>query len=224
MAASEQAWTTEDFHLGSDMFATDGKEVGKLVHVLVGDDYSLQALVLKESTGFSGRFLSPGSLLVADEVIVPKAAVKKVTRERVDLAIDSSAVRRLPPYLSYREKPESVREELEDEAGVLGAGPEIPQWLEEVANKPADELEIDRDEHVMLGHTGRKLGTVKDVLFDDDQLVGVVLRPEGLFKKEVLLPRRFLDRSDDAALFAKLDEKDVEQLAPFEPKEQGSGQ
>jgi uncharacterized protein YrrD len=88
----------------------------------------------------------------------------------------------------------------------------------EVANKPADELEIDGDENVMLGHTGKKLGTVKDVLFDGDQLVGVVLRPEGLLKKDVILPRRFLDRSDDAALFAKLDERDVEQLARFAPK------
>jgi len=169
--------------------------------------------------GFSGRLLSPGSLLVADEVIVPRDAVKNVTHERIDLSLDSATVRRLPPYLSYREKSETVGEELEDEAGVLGSGPEIPNWLEEVANKPTDELEIDGDENVMLGRTGKKLGTVKDVLFDGDELVGVVLRPEGLLKKEVILPRRFLDRSDDAALFAKLDEKDVQQLAPFAPKE-----
>ena len=114
---------------------------------------------------------------------------------------------------------ETVGEELEDEAGVLGAGPEIPHWLEEVANKPADELEIDGGEPVMLGHTGKKLGEVKDVLFDGDGLVGIVLKPEGLFKKEVILPRRFLDRSDDAALFAKLDEADLEHLKPFAPEE-----
>ena len=54
------------------------------------------------------------------------------------------------------------------------------------------------------------------MLFDGDGLVGIVLKPEGLFKKEVILPRRFLDRSDDAALFAKLDEADLEHLKPFE--------
>jgi len=207
----------EDFHLGADVYSSDGKEVGKLVHVLVDADYRLRAVVVKESGGFAGGLLSPGSLLVADEVIVPREAVKDVTHERVDLALASPEVRRLPAYLSYREKGETVGEELEDEAGVLGAGPEIPHWLEEVANKPADELEIDGGEPVMLGHTGRKLGEVKDVLFDGDGLVGIVLKPEGLFKKEVILPRRFLDRSDDAALFAKLDESDLEHLRPFEP-------
>lgn len=218
MAEAQPVWNAEDFHLGADVFASDGKEVGKLVHVLVASDYSLQALVIKEGSSYSGRLLSPGSLLVADEFIVPKDAAKKVAHDRIDLSLDSAAMRRLPPYLSYREKGESVGEELEDEAGVLGSGPEVPNWLEQVANKPEGELEIDRDENVMLGHAGKKLGTVKDVLFDGDQLVGVVLRPEGLFKKEVILPRRFLDRSDDAALFAQLDERDLEHLAPFEPK------
>jgi sporulation protein YlmC with PRC-barrel domain len=209
----------EDFHLGADVYAGDGKEIGKLVRVLVDGSFTLQALVIKESGGFAGRGLSPGSLLVADEVVVPKAAVKSVTHDRVDLGIESSEVRRLPPYLSYREKPESLGEELEDTAGVLGSGPEVPHWLEQVANKPEGELEIDGGENVMLGRTGRRLGTVKDVLFDGDQLVGVVLLPDGLFKREVILPRRFLDRSDDAALFAQLDEKDLEHLTPFAPKE-----
>lgn len=205
----------EDFHLGADVYSSDGKEVGKLVHVLVDSDYKLRSVVVKENAGFSGRLLSPGSMLLADEFIVPKDAVASLTRDRVDLKLSATETRRLPPYLSYREKPESVGEELEDTAAVLGSGPEVPHWLEQVANKAPDELEIDGGENIMLGHTGKKLGTVKDVLFDGDQLVGVVLKPEGLFKKEVILPGRFLDRSDDAALFARLDEKDLEHLEPF---------
>lgn len=219
MQDGDSVLRAEDFHLGADVYASDGKEIGKLVRVLVDGDYTLQALVVKEGGGFSGRRLAPASLLVADEVVVPRDAVKSVIHDRVDLGIESSDVRRLPPYLSYRERPESVGEELEDAAGVLGSGPEVPHWLEQVANKPEGELEIDGGENVMLGHTGRRLGTVKDVLFDGDQLVGVVLLPDGLFKREVILPRRFLDRSDDAALFAQLDEKDLEHLTPFAPKE-----
>jgi len=214
---SEPAWKAEDFHLGADVYSSDGKDVGKLVHVLVDSDYNLKSLVVKENAQFSGRLFSPGSMLVVDEFIVPKDAVSSVKRDRVDLKLTAAEMRRLPPYLSYREKPESVGEELEDTAAVLGSGPEVPHWLQQVANKSPDELEIDGGENVMLGHTGKKLGTVKDVLFDDDQLVGVVLKPEGLFKKEVILPRRFLDRSDDAAVFAKLDEKDLEHLEPFHP-------
>lgn len=207
-----------DFHPGARVLTNDEKDIGELVHVLTGKDFALKAIVVNESHGFSGIGLSPGSLLVNTEFVVPRDAVKSVAHDRIELTLTSAEARKLQPYLGYREKGESLEEEAEDEAGVLGSGPEVPHWLEQVANKPASELEIDGGENVMLGHTGRKLGTVKDVLFDGDQLVGVVLLPGGLFKHEVILPRRFLSRSDDAALFAQLDEDDVERLEPFEPK------
>jgi sporulation protein YlmC with PRC-barrel domain len=208
---------TEDFHLGAQVVAADGKEIGSLAHLLVDADYELKAIVVRESSGFSGGWLSPGSLLVTNEFVVPQDAIKSVDRERLELSLSSADARKLQPYLGYRERSESVTEGIEDQAGALGSGPEIPQWLEQVANKPAGELEIDGGENIMLGRTGKKLGTVKDVLFDGDQLVGVVLQPGGLFKQQVILPRRFLGRSDDAALFAELDETDVEKLEPFEP-------
>jgi sporulation protein YlmC with PRC-barrel domain len=216
---SSSDWKGEDFHLGAAVFAGDGREIGELVHVLVDSEYRLQALVVKESRGFSGHRLSPGSMLVADEFIVPRDAVKSVGHDRIDLAMSSAEARSLQPYLAYREKLETLGEEAQDFVGVLAPSPEIPNWIEQVANKPPGELEIDGGENVMLGHTGKKLGTVKDVLFDSDQLIGVVVRPEGLFKKDVILPRRFLSRSDDAALFAELDESDLEHLAAFEPKD-----
>ncbi len=208
----------EDFHLGADVYSSDGNHVGKLVHVLVDSDYQLKALVIKESGPFSGHVLSPGSFLLNDEFIAAVESAKSVTHHRVDLALSSAEARRLPPYLSYREKAESSVGELEDEAGILGMGPEIPHWMEQVANKPASELEIDAGENVMLGHTGKKLGTVEDVLFDRDELVGVVLKPEGWFRKQVILTRRYLDRSDDAALFARIDEPDLARLEPFQPE------
>jgi len=214
---SSPAWKGEDFHLGATVFSNEGREVGELVHVLVDSEYRLQALVVKESRGFSGLRLSPGAMLVADEFIAPRDAVKSVSHDRIDLALSSAEARSLQPYLAYREKQESIGEEAEDFVGVLAASPEIPNWVEQVANKPPGALEIDGGENVMLGHTGRKLGTVKDVLFDGGELVGIVLRPEGLFKKDVILPRRFLSRSDDAALFAELGEADLEHLAAFEP-------
>ena len=207
----------EDFHLGARIVASDGKEIGSLAHVLVDADYGLKAIVVKESGRFSGSWLSTRSLLVANEFIVPREAVKTVVHDRVDLDLSSADARTLQPYLGYRERSESVGEGLEDETGALGSSPQIPHWLQQVANKPASELEIDGGENVMLGDTGRKLGTVKDVLFDGDQLVGVVLQPGGLFKHEVILPRRFLGRSDDAALFAHLDETDLDRLSPFRP-------
>jgi uncharacterized protein YrrD len=86
---------------------------------------------------------------------------------------------------------------------------------EEIANKPEGQIEIDRGENVMLGTTGRRLGRVQDVLFDHDELKGIVMRPEGLFKRDVVLPISFIERADDLALFAKLNESDIEQLKPI---------
>lgn len=209
----------EDFHLGATVRSSDGRDVGKLVHVVVGPDYGLRALIVKESRSFSGSLFSPGSMLVADEFIVPKDAATRVTRDVVELNLASSELRRLPPYIGYQEKGETATEFAEDAAGVLGSGPEVPNWMEQVANKGADELEIDGGENVMLGHTGKKVGTVKDVLFDDDQLVGIVLQPEGWFKGEVILPRRFLERSDDLALFVNIEEQELERLSPFRPED-----
>lgn len=219
MSSAKSPLTANDFHLGAAVRSVDGTEVGQLVHVLVaGDDYEVKAIVVKENRRFSGHWLSPGSMLMNDEFIVPRDAISGVAHDRLDLSLHDAEVRRLAPYLSYREKAESVGGELEDLAGVFGSGPELPHWVEQVANKPDDELEIDGGENVMLGQTGKKLGHVKDVLVDGSELVGVVLLPEGLLKDEVILPRRFLSRTDDAALFVDLTEDDLKRLQPFHPE------
>jgi sporulation protein YlmC with PRC-barrel domain len=208
----------DDFRLGTEVRSSDGRTIGKLHRVLVGGaDYGLKALVIKEGHEFSGHLLSPGSMLLADELVVPREAVKEVSRNGIELHLAAGAVRRLHPYLSYRYEAESAGEELSDLGSALGASPSIPGSLEEVAHKPASELEIEAGENVMLGRTGRKLGEVKDVLFDGQDLVGVVLLPQGLLRHEVILPRRFLQRSDDLALFAQLSEEDLEHLEPFRP-------
>ena len=209
--------SANDFRLGAEVRSSDNRTVGTLERVLVdGTDYALRALVVREGREFSGRALSPGSALLADEVIVPKDAIRDASRERIDLELSSADVRRLPPYLSYRYETESPSEELADIASVITSNPTVPRSLEEVAHKKAGELEMEAGENVMLGRTGKKLGTVKDILFDDDQLVGIVLQKSGLLRREVILPRRFLGRSDDLALFAELGEEDLNHLEPFQ--------
>lgn len=211
-------YSAEDFDLGADVFTSDGKHLGTLESVLVGGkDYSLKALIVKESREFSGHARSPESRLLADEVAVPRDGVQTVTRDRVELGITAAHVRKLPPYLRYRYVGETPREEFADMAQALLSSPALPHWMAESADKPRGELEVEDGENVMLGHTGKKLGEVKGVLFDNDDLVGVVMLPGGFFKHEVILPRRFLGRSDDAALFARLNEKDLEHLEPFRP-------
>ncbi|HZQ49958.1 MAG TPA: PRC-barrel domain-containing protein [Candidatus Dormibacteraeota bacterium] len=207
----------DDFHLGAEVVSSDAKVVGELKRVLVeGPGYGLKALVVKEGGRFSGLLLAPGSALLADEVIVPLDAIGEVTHDRIQLKVAAADVRRMAPYLEFRTRETTSAEALEDESSVLALSPAIPHSVEEVANKAAGDLEIEGGENVMLGHSGKRLGSVRDVLFDDGDLVGVVLQPEGWFKRDVILPRRFLDRSDDAALFAQLTESDVENLEPFE--------
>jgi len=58
------------------------------------------------------------------------------------------------------------------------------------------------------------------VLLDRGELIGVVIRPEGFFKRDVVLPIRFINRADDMALFADLNESDIEQLKPFVDSEE----
>ena len=210
--------TGKDFHMGAAIYSSDGQEIGRLHRLIVDkENLGLKALVAKESRRFTGHLLSPGSFLLADEVVVPLNEVHSVSHDRIDLKLTASQVRDLAPYLSYRYGGETVAEGFEDQISVLASSPSVPFSLQEVANKQPDELEIAGGENVMLGHTGKKLGTVKDVLFDGAELVGVVVLPDGILKKEVILPRRFLERSDDLALFADLTDEDFEHLEPFEP-------
>ena len=94
MAKPQPELKADDFHLGAHVFASDGKEVGELVHVLVDGDYKLKSLIVKEDHGFSGHWLSPGSMLVNDELIVPLDAIKDVDHDRFDLNLSSGDARR----------------------------------------------------------------------------------------------------------------------------------
>jgi len=157
--------------------------------------------------------------LITDEVVVPISAVESASHDVIRLSMSVDDIRRQPPYLSYRFKALTGGEALEEEVDFLGGGLGLPANAEQVANKPADQIEIDRDENVMLGKTGHRLGRVHDVLFDDGELVGIVIKPDGFFKRDVVLPIRFISRGDDMALFADLKESDIEHLEPFvDPK------
>jgi hypothetical protein len=154
------------------------------------------------------------------EVIVPLHAVAEAHPGEILLNLDKRATRRLPPYLSYQYQPlqrgDGLRFATALAGGQLGVGPMFPR-LDEVADKREGDIEIRHGENVMIGHGGDKLGTVQDVLFDAGELVGIVVRPLGLFKHNVVVQVRFLDRSDDLALFLRMTPEDVARLADFTP-------
>jgi len=205
-----------DLRLGADVVSSDGRKAGKLVSILVEEKgYDPRALVVKDESTTVGRLLAGEKLLITDEVVVPIASVKSATHELVTLSLTFAEVRTLPPYLSYRFKPVGLEASLMREAELLGGGLGLPN-SDQIANKAATEIEIDRGENVMLGQTGHRLGTVQDVLFDKGEMIGVVIRPVGFFKREVVLPARFIARADDMALFARLDESDIANLKPFQ--------
>jgi sporulation protein YlmC with PRC-barrel domain len=204
-----------DFRLGADVVASDGEKVGSLVSVIVDEQgFDPRALVVKDEISLGGRLRGDSKLFTTDEVVIPITAVESATHDVVRLSMSGPDVRRQPLYLSYRSKPLTVEEVALEDADVLTGSVGLP-LKQEIANKPAGQIEIDRGENVMLGKTGHRLGRVQDVLFDHGELIGVVIRPDGFFTRDVVLPREFIDRADDMALFARLDESDIDELKPF---------
>lgn len=205
-----------DFRLGADVVASDGSKAGTLVSVLVeAEGFDPKALVVKAESSIAGRLVAEEKFFITDEVVVPIAAVASATRGLVRLSMSINDLRQLPPYLSYRFKPLTLGEATLEEADLLSGGLGLPANAEQVANKSKDQIEIARDENVMLGNTGHRLGRIHDLLYDQGELVGVVIRPEGFFKRDVVLPMRFIARADDMALFADLDQAEVENLKQF---------
>lgn len=205
-----------DFRLGAPVVGADGKDAGRLTSVLVeADGFDPKAIVVRDETSLVGRLVADEKYFMTDEVVIPIAAVRSATRDRVELSIPAADVRHQDAYLSYKLRPLTRGEALMQEIELLGGGLALPP-ADEVANKPAAQIEIDRDENVMLGTTGRRLGHVHDVLYDGGEAAGVVIRPEGLMKRDVVLPIRFISRGDDMALFADIRQDEFERLQPFE--------
>ncbi|MGA8015585.1 MAG: PRC-barrel domain-containing protein [Candidatus Dormiibacterota bacterium] len=206
----------EDLHFGARVYSSDGQHIGSLTFMIVdGESFDVRAIVVKETRAFSGHRLA-GAAMMEDDIAIPVASVGDVDRERITLSVTSSAARRTEPYLTYHYAPIArgdIGRMLIAESSETGDPPHV---IEE-AHKRLDELEIGQGENVMLGHTGRRLGTVRDVILDGGQLIGVVVHPAGFFKEDVLLQTRFLGRSDDLALFAHLTDGDLAHLTPFHP-------
>ena len=173
------------------------------------------SVVVKETWRFSGHHAA-GEALIENDVAIPLSAVRSAHDDRVELTIDAAAVRRTQPYLSYRYAPLTQGDAARMLVAQIGQVAYVPRLIEE-AHKRLDELEITPGENIMLGKTGRKLGTVRDVAFDGGEVIGVVMHPAGFFKEDVMLQLRFLGRSDDLALFAHLTEDDLQHLQPFRP-------
>jgi sporulation protein YlmC with PRC-barrel domain len=208
-----------DFHLGSEVVDSEGQRAGTLVSVIVDEEgLGARAVVVKDGRTLADRLISAEKLFTTDEVIVPIASVESATGELVRLSMSGPDIRRQPLYLSYRPRTPTAEEAAVEEAAVLTGGLSLPVE-EQVANKPEGEIEIGGGENVMLGATGRRLGTVRNVMFDRGRMIGVVIRPDGWFKRDVMLPVRFIERGDDLALFAKLEEADIESLKPFIDRE-----
>jgi sporulation protein YlmC with PRC-barrel domain len=204
-----------ELRLGANVVSGDGVDVGTIVSLIVdADGFTPRALVVKHEESLAGRVLANEKFFTTDEVVIPITAVESVTHDAIKLSMAAQDVRRQPLYLSYRRPEPTTEQAVLEEGQLIGGGLGLPR-VEEVANKSDGQIEIDRGENVMLGTTGHRLGRVEDVLLDQGKLIGVVIRPDGFFKRDVILPIRFINRADDMALFADLTEADIEQLKPF---------
>jgi hypothetical protein len=203
-----------DFHFGAPVRCHDGRLIGNLERLIVEKEgLDPHSIVVKEDDGFSGRRFAPGAWYFHDELIVPVKSVARAGRDGVELTVSATDARHLVPYLSYRYRAADRAQVGRMFVALASGGPYTPN-VEEIANKKPDELEVSADENVMLGHGGHKLGQVRDVVIQDGEFIGVVIRPSGFFAKDVLVPVRFLERSDDMALFVDLSEDDIKKLRP----------
>ncbi len=206
-----------DFHPGARVDSSDRKHVGSLHRLVIDQEtWDLKEIIVRETERFSGRLLAPGSGLMIADVIVPLSSVASVTRDQVRLSASAAQVRQMSPYLTYGYAPAQPGDTLRviaAQAGLVGYWP-----YSETARKTEGELEINAGENVMFGRTGKRLGRVRDVLYDSRELIGVVIHPDGWWQHDVVLQVRFLDRSDDLALFATLTDKDIEDMPPFSPE------
>jgi hypothetical protein len=143
--------------------------------------------------------------------------VQSADAERVALSMTPAEARRTQPYLTYQYAPLDRSDAARMLVSSIGQSGYVPQLVEK-SHKRLDEIEIDAGEKIMVGNTGRKLGTVRDVVMDHGELVGIVMHPSGFFKEDVLLQVRFLGRGDDMVLFAHLTDSDLSQLKPFHPE------
>jgi sporulation protein YlmC with PRC-barrel domain len=208
-----------DFRLGAPVHTSDGRHIGSLHRLVVDrESWEPRQLVVKETARFNGHLLALAAGLITEELVVPMSAISRISRERVDLAITSAEARRLPPYLSYSWAPLTATGAVEEDLGILLGAARHPVEVETAAKSTGD-IEIRPDENVMLGHEGRLLGHVRDVLFDDGELTGVVVHTRPPIGGDVVIQLRFLERSDDGALFVRMTDKDLERLQPFVPEE-----
>jgi sporulation protein YlmC with PRC-barrel domain len=209
----------DGFHLGADVYSLDEQHVGTLLSAVVDEtSLELQALVVKETKRFAGTLLAPGTSMMNDELLVPAYVVARLARDRVELSLTAAQLRGLPPYLTYKRRYPTFSEYLLAVGTTLGANPLVSR-SDEAAREPGHQIEIYPREPVMLGHSGRRIGRVVEAVFEDKDLVGIVIKPEGWFKEPVIMPRRFLERGDDAALFVQLTEEELGQLEPVAPRD-----
>jgi PRC-barrel domain len=199
---------------GRPVISRDNRLIGSLERLVVDEEgFDPHSIVVREADQFSGRRFAPGSLYFHDELMVPVANVTEATAERVALNLAAADVRRLRPYLSYRYRVADAADAVRTFVALSGGGLKTPN-VDAIAAKSPHELEIDSGENVMLGKTGRKLGHVREVLVEDGELIGIVMDPTGFFNRDVLVPVRFLGRSDDMALFVDATDEDIESLKP----------
>lgn len=207
----------DDFHFGAEVHTSDGVHVGALQRLLIDEpELAVTAIVVKETRRFSGHGLA-GAGMLEDDIAIPVTAVASVTRERIDLRVAAAEARRVPPYLTYQYAPATWGDAPRIAFSTALQVPYAPGMIEQ-AHKKLSVIEVRPGENVMIGHTGRKLGTVRDVLMEGAELIGIVVHPTGWFKEDVLLQVRFLGRSDDAALFVHMTEEDIAALQPFHPQ------
>lgn len=208
----------QDFHFGASVHSSDGRHVGSLRRLIVdGESLHVHGIAIQESAGFSRRFFG-GRGLIEDDIAVPIAVIATVTHERIDLTVPVHDLHRLPPYISYQMRGEGGPSGPLGYvvAGYGGSAGMVPA-LDEIHLIAPGEVEVVSGEKIFIDDGSVELGEVVDVLLDDGELLGVVVRPRRFFTEDVVLQVRFLHRLEAGHLDASLSSEQLQGLTPFHP-------
>jgi uncharacterized protein YrrD len=218
------ALNVTDLRVGADVFSAGGDKLGQLDRVVLRRaDLSVTHIVIDIGFLRSGRRLWEGGFGLDYDRIVPVDQVRSVTGDRVELALTAEQFRDAPEYTSESfETPQDltpgefdipdVVNRLQGMAALIGSTSNA--WLVEKRNRPLDSVEVREGADVWRREPHEKLGDVSRVLLDEatGSLRALVIERGLLFKRDVVLPVRYVTELLDEVVRVDISDAELDQL------------
>ena len=217
-----------DLHAGAAVYSRDGHKLGELHRVVLrrGD---LMASHVVVDIGFlrSGRGIWQGGFGLDYDRVVPIDEVASAGDDRVDLKLSAEEFKGTPEYtVESFEAPRDLSPNDFDVPDMIERSRQISDyvaniganfWLYEGLNKPAESVDIEAGTPVWRQDPHEKLGEVDRVLLGRDGVAqAFVVRRGAIFKREVVLPLRYVTELLDGLVRVDIADDHLKALREYE--------